>query len=261
VILTTTRLLLAAFLFALFCEPILHEGNYFYSVTWEKVKVADAVISIKKSDSAYLLEIKAKTLSWLKPFYSLDYNASITVGQDFKESAGRFFKRDKNEIEKVNFTLNTEKKGKVLKISREVNKINSNKVKVTNKEIHGAWDPFSAALAAIVLDWEEGKQQVYLVNNGKTEYSITLKCTEEKFDENNKVFTIQPLIQSSNKSQIKKLKRSEIVLQDSPRLVKQIKNRVFIGNVYMKFEKKLPADNLELALNLQPKTKSVKTKN
>lgn len=213
------------------------DGVYKYDITWENVKAAEVTLVIF-NDSGYRMHISGSTSSWLKPFYTLNYEANAWIENNLLNVLAKAFKVDSREEEEIFYR----KKGGNLLVERLIlrkkTKNSKDQRRQEQRTLQDVWDPFSAALAAVGEKWDKGKQVTYSVSNGKTSYVIKLVCTDKIEEEDKTTFYVKPFIESSNKRQMKKFKGATMKLasRNGSFIVEEIKSRVFIGNVYFRLK-------------------------
>lgn len=208
-------------------------GDYGYTISWQGIPAADAVISVERDGLVYKLTAKLKTYKLIDIFYKLrttavgklsaiDYSP-ISFTMDHREKS-----RHKNIL--VDFSPDGEIYARREQKGRETKEISFNSNNFT-------LDPFAAGFIARGLDWSDGKAKQFDTFNGKSRYLITLTPERtETLEINGKereVFVISPTVKNVTKpEQDKKLRKAEIYLTaDKHREIIKIRSAVFVGSV------------------------------
>lgn len=218
-------------------------GEYLYTVGWQGIPAADAILKVEREGLVYKITAKMKTYRLIDVFYRLRTTAIGKISAiDFSPISFTMDHREKSRIKNVlvdfgpdgNIYARREQKGK-------------GSEEITFHSDNYTLDPFAAAFIARGVDWSDGQTKLFDTFNGKSRYLIKLTPErKEKMEINGEVrdvWVISPAVNNLSKpEQDKKLRDADIYLTaDSQREIVKIRSSVFVGSVTTSLESFTPA--------------------
>ena len=153
-------------------------GTYHYEVTWQKVIVGYAQVTVGKEEDLHKITVHAETSKKLDRVYKVRYTGESLIGTDpISPVETRIHEKVKSK--KKQTTIEFYDDGTIKSVESRSRKKKPDRIKY--EEINTdrfTLDPFSAACLVRRLDWEEGVAEVFDVFTGKDQYELQLQCID-----------------------------------------------------------------------------------
>ena len=218
-------------------------GTYKYEISWQGIPAAEAVIKLELVNDQFRVTANARTYSPINIFYNLNYNAAGLLSlADFSPIHTTVYHQENSRIK--NTDIKFLENGDILAVRSQNNEEPPKVVHFNSNNF--TLEPFSAALIARSLNWQEGQSREFDAFNGKTRYLVTLTAKEKSLvsteSGEKEVWGIEPTVKNlSDQKANGKLKHATIyVTTDRSHDIVKISSKVFIGTVNTKLKEFVP---------------------
>lgn len=235
-------------------------GVYTYSVSWQGIPAAEAVVAVSKEDGLFKITTTARTLRAIDLFYRLRYRAEGVMDAENLLPIRAVMEQQENskvKLIEMDFLENGD-------IQTSRSQRGKDTVQTVVSTDNFTLDPFSAAFMARSMPWREGMSRSFDTFNGKDRYLITLTATARSRmrvnGEKRDVWEITPKITNISKGgSARKLRGATIyVTDDEAREVVKLTSEVFVGSVNVKFDSFAPLPSLPSRLAGDLKLRSLR---
>jgi hypothetical protein len=156
-----------------FAPPL---GTYHYKVTWQRVGIAEATISVSRIKEVYEIRIRAKTLNVVDKIYRLRYRGEGQISsEDLAPVLMHAEQQTRSTHRRTIIEFRPDGTIESVRVKTEEGKQPKTKKRVIESEGF-TLDPFSAMFMARSLEWGIGESERFEVFTGKHRYMIKLNC-------------------------------------------------------------------------------------
>ncbi len=153
-------------------------GTYYYKFDYNNVSIGFASITIDKESDLYRIQVNAQTNSTIDRIYRIRYRGESLMDADPRIASIQTKTQQQVKSTEKDMTIQFQQDGGIKTIEKK-----SKNGSTVDYDVRSLMpekftvDPFAATYLVRGLDWKVGREEVFDVYGGKSQYELHLKCS------------------------------------------------------------------------------------